>query len=192
MDYRLAIDDTPETVPEGTGILLVHPSTGETDRIDTDFLSTDTDHMLVISTRTTAREVRQKLEHYEVDEDRATILDALSVERGYTRRQSENVKYVSAPGDSDSIVQKTREFLEATEGKRRVSLDSVTEMIYYSDVESAAEAVDSVLELLEEHDAVGLFHFAKGVHDEAELDDFRARFDGVVELSEGGSVTTDF
>ena len=192
MDYRLAIDDTPETVPEGTGILLVHPSTGETDRIDTDFLSTDTDHMLVISTRTTAREVRQKLEHYEVDEDRATILDALSVERGYTRRQSENVKYVSAPGDSDSIVQKTREFLEATEGKRRVSLDSVTEMIYYSDVESAAEAVDSILELLEEHDAVGLFHFAKGVHDEAELDDFRARFDGVVELSEGGSVTTDF
>jgi len=192
MDYRLAIDDTPDTVPGGTGILLVHPSTGETDRIDTDFLSTDTDHMLVISTRTTAREVRQKLEHYEVDEDRATILDALSVERGYTRRQSENVKYVSAPGDSDSIVQKTREFLEATEGKRRVSLDSVTEMIYYSDVESAAEAVDSILELLEEHDAVGLFHFAKGVHDEAELDDFRARFDGVVELSEGGSVTTDF
>jgi len=192
MDYRLAIDDTPDTVPGGTGILLVHPSTGETDRIDTDFLSTDTDHMLVISTRTTAREVRQKLEHYEVDEDRATILDALSVERGYTRRQSENVKYVSAPGDSDSIVQKTREFLEATEGKRRVSLDSVTEMIYYSDVESAAEAVDSILELLEEHDAVGLFHFAKGVHDEAELDDFRARFDGVVELSEDGSVTTDF
>ena len=192
MDYRLAIDDTPETVSGGTGILLVHPSTGETDRIDTDFLSTDTDHMLVISTRTTAREVRQKLEHYEVDEDRATILDALSVERGYTRRQSENVKYVSAPGDSDSIVQKTREFLEATEGKRRVSLDSVTEMIYYSDIESAAEAVDSILELLEEHDAVGLFHLAKGVHDEAELDSFRARFDGVVELSEGGSVTTDF
>jgi KaiC/GvpD/RAD55 family RecA-like ATPase len=192
MDYRLAIDDTPDTVPGGTGILLVHPSTGETDRIDTDFLSTDTDHMLVISTRTTAREVRQKLEHYEVDEDRATILDALSVERGYTRRQSENVKYVSAPGDSDSIVQKTREFLEATEGKRRVSLDSVTEMIYYSDVESAAEAVDSILELLEEHDAAGLFHLAKGVHDEAELDDFRARFDGVVELSEDGSVTTDF
>ena len=192
MDYRLAIDDTPETVSGGTGILLVHPSTGETDRIDTDFLSTDTDHMLVISTRTTAREVRQKLEHYEVDEDRATILDALSVERGYTRRQSENVKYVSAPGDSDSIVQKTREFLEATEGNRRVSLDSVTEMIYYSDVESTAEAVDSILELLVEHDAVGLFHLAKGVHDEAELDDFRARFDGVVELSEDGSVTTDF
>ena len=192
MDYRLAIESAPDEIPGGTGILLVHPSTGETDRIDTDFLSTDTDYMLVISTRTTAREVRQKLEHYEVDEDRATILDALSVERGYTRRQSENVKYVSAPGDSDSIVQKTREFLEATEGKRRVSLDSVTEMIYYSDVDRAAEAVDSILELLDEHDAVGLFHLAKGVHGEAELDDFRTRFDGVVELSEDGSVTTDF
>jgi len=192
MDYRLAIDDTPDTVSGGTGILLVHPSTGETDRIDTEFLSTDTDHMLVISTRTTAREVRQKLEHYEVDEDRATILDALSVERGYTRRQSENVKYVSAPDDLDGIVEQTREFLETTEGKRRVSLDSVTEMIYYSDIDRTAEAVDSILELLEQHDALGLFHLAKGVHDEAELDDFRARFDGVVELSEDGSVTTDF
>jgi hypothetical protein len=64
MDYRLAIEGGPTTVPGGTGILLLHPSTGETDRIDTEFLSTDTDEMLVISTRTTAREVRQKLEHY--------------------------------------------------------------------------------------------------------------------------------
>ena len=28
MDYELAIGDAPETVPGGTGILLVHPSTG--------------------------------------------------------------------------------------------------------------------------------------------------------------------
>lgn len=192
MDYQLAIENTPDTVPGGTGILLLHPSTGETDRIDTEFLSTDTDEMLVISTRTTAREVRQKLEHYEVDEDRATILDALSVERGYTRRQSENVKYVSAPDDLDGIVDETRVFLESTEGKRRVSLDSVTEMVYYSDAERAAEAVDAILELLAEHDAVGLFHLAKGVHDDDELEDFRARFDGVVDLSEDGSVEADF
>ncbi|WP_459194577.1 DUF7090 family protein [Halosimplex sp. J119] len=192
MDYRLAIENAPDTVPGGTGILLVHPSTGETDRIDTDFLSTDTDRMLVISTRTTAREVRQKLEHYEVDEDRATILDALSVDRGYTRRQSENVKYVSAPDDLEGIVDETRVFLESTEGKRRVSLDSVTEMIYYSDAERAGEAVDAILDLLEEHDAVGLFHLAKGVHDEAELETFRERFDGVVDLSEDGSVTAEF
>ncbi|MFB6139982.1 MAG: hypothetical protein ABEJ26_06060 [Halosimplex sp.] len=192
MDYRLAIENTPDTVPGGTGILLLHPSTGETDRIDTDFLSTDTDEMLVISTRTTAREVRQKLEHYEVDESKATILDALSVERGYTRRQSENVRYVSSPDDLDGIVEETREFLESTEGKRRVSLDSVTEMIYYTDVERAGEAVDAILELLAEHDAVGLFHLAKGVHEEAELDGFRERFDGVVDLSEDGTVTAEF
>jgi len=192
MDYRLAIENAPDTVPGGTGILLLHPSTGETDRIDTDFLSTDTDHMLVISTRTTAREVRQKLEHYEVDESRATILDALSVERGYTRRQSENVKYVSSPDDLDGIVQQTRDFLESTEGKRRVTLDSVTEMIYYSDFERASQAVDAILGLLEDEDAVGLFHLAKGVHDEEELEDLRARFDGVVDLTEAGSVTAEF
>jgi KaiC/GvpD/RAD55 family RecA-like ATPase len=192
MDYRLAIDGTPETVPGGTGILLLHPSTGETDRIDTDFLSTDTDRMLVVSTRTTAREVRQKLEHYEVDESKATILDALSVDRGYTRRQSEHVRYVSAPDDLTGIVDEIEVFLESSEGKRRVSLDSITEMVYYTDTDRAGEAVDAVLALLDDHDAVGLFHLAKGVHDDATVDEFRRRFDGVLDLDEDGTLTSEF
>jgi hypothetical protein len=83
-------------------------------------------------------------------------------------------------------------FIESTEGRRRVSLDSVTEMISYAGAGRAGEAVDAILDLLEEHDAVGLFHPAKGVHDEAELEDFRARFDGFVDLSADGSVAADF
>ena len=192
MEYTLAIDNTPETVPGGTGILLVHPSTGETDRLDTEFLSTDTDAMLVISTRTTAREVKQKLEYYEVDEEKATILDTLSVERGYTRRQSENVRYVSAPDDLDGIVEETEQFLDTHDGQLRLSFDSVTELIYYADEERAAEAVEDILELLDAYDAVGMFHLAQGVHDDDTVDDFRARFDGVVELGEDGTVTSEF
>ena len=82
MDYRLAIEGAPDSIPGGTGVLLLHPSTGETDRVDTDFLKTDTDAFLVVSTRTSAREVQQKLEHYDVDESKAVILDTISVERG--------------------------------------------------------------------------------------------------------------
>jgi len=192
MEYTLAIDNTPDTVAGGTGILLVHPSTGETDRLDTEFLSTDTDAMLVISTRTTAREVKQKLEYYEVDEDRATILDTLSVERGYTRRQSANVRYVSAPDDLEGIVEQTEQFLDSHEGKLRLSFDSVTELIYYADEQRAAEAVSDILELLEEYDAVGMFHLAQGVHDDETVADFRDLFDGVVELGEDGTVESDF
>jgi KaiC/GvpD/RAD55 family RecA-like ATPase len=192
MDYRLAIAETPNSVLGGTGILLLHPSTGETDRIDTDFLRTDTDHMLVVSTRTTAREVEQKLEHYDVDEDRATILDTISVERGYTRRASDHVRYVPAPDDLDSIVDQTRDFLEEHDGKRRVSIDSLTEMIYYSDVEQTRQAVEAILALLDEHDAVGLFHLAKGVHDDDVIDGFAALFDGVVDLDEDGAVSGEF
>jgi KaiC/GvpD/RAD55 family RecA-like ATPase len=192
MEYTLAIDNTPDTVPGGTGILLVHPSTGETDRLDTEFLSTDTDAMLVISTRTTAREVKQKLEYYEVDEEKATILDTLSVERGYTRRQSDNVRYVSAPDDLEGIVEETEQFLDGHDGKLRLSFDSVTELIYYADEERAAEAVEDILELLDEYDAVGMFHLAQGVHDEATVAEFRDLFDGVVELGEDGTVTSDF
>jgi KaiC/GvpD/RAD55 family RecA-like ATPase len=188
MDYALAIDEAPDSIPAGTGVLLLHPSIGETDRIDTDFLKTDTDHFLVISTRTTAREVEQKLEHYDVDESKADILDALSVERGYSRRTSDRVHYVSTPEDLDGIVEQTREFLESHEGKLRVSVDSVTEMAYYAGVDGARDATERLLDLLEEHDAVGLFHLSNEVHDEETLDRFRALFDVVLELDVDGAV----
>ena len=182
MEYSLAIENAPDSIPGGTGLLLIHPSIGETDRIDTDFLKTDTDRFLVVSTRTTAREVEQKLEHYDVDESRAVILDTLSVERGYSRRSSENVHYVSSPDDLDGIVEQTRRFLEAHDGKRRISVDSLTEMAYYADEDGVYEATKSFLDLLDEHDAVGLFHLSVEVHDEATIDRFKSLFDGVVTL----------
>lgn len=192
MEYTLAIENAPETIPGGTGILLVHPSTGETDRIDTEFLGTDTDHMLIVSTRTSAREVEQKLEHYAVDESKATILDTLSVERGYTRRKTDHVRYVTAPDNLEEIVEQTRQFLEETDGKRRVSVDSVTEMAYYADEDSAREAVESLLVLLDEYDAVGLFHLAEGVHDDDVLAGYRELFDGTIDLTQDGTVYTSF
>jgi len=192
MDYDLAIENAPESTPGGTGILLIHPSTGETDRIDTDFLKRDTDRILVISTRTTAREVQQKLEYYDVDESKADILDTLSVERGYSRRSSDRVHYVSSPDDLDGIVDITRQFLADSDGKRRISLDSVTEMAYYADEERALETVEELLALLEEYDAVGLFHLSEEVHDEADVEAFRGLFDAVVTLDADGTVGAEF
>ena len=193
MDYSLAIENTPETIPGGSGILLLHPSTGETDRIDTEFLKTDTDAFLVISTRTTAREVQQKLEYYDVDDEaKVTILDTLSVERGYSRRAADDIHYVSAPDDLDGIVQQTERFLERTSGKRRVSVDSITEMAYYADEERALGAVERLLDLIREHDAVGLFHLAPEVHDDEVVRRYEALFDGVIELDEDGTVTARF
>jgi len=192
MDYTLAIENAPDTIASGTGLLLLHPSIGETDRIDTDFLKTDTDHFLVVSTRTTAREVEQKLEHYDVDEDRAVILDTLSVERGYSRRGSEDVHYVSSPDDLDGIVEQTANFLEAHDGKVRISVDSLTEMIYYADEDGVYEATKQILELLADHDAVGIFHLSKEVHDQDTLDRFNELFDGIVDLGDDSSVTVEF
>jgi len=192
MDYQLAIENTPETIPGGTGVLLLHPSTGETDRIDTDFLKTDTDHFLVISTRTTAREVKQKLDHYDVDESKAEILDTLSIERGYSRRSTENVHYVSSPDDLEGVLEITREFLESTDGKRRISLDSITEMAYYADESQVRDVIRQILGLLREHDAVGLFHLSKGVHDEEHVEKFMGLFDAIIDLDRDGNVNSDF
>ncbi len=192
MEYTLAIENAPETIPGGTGVLLLHPSIGETDRLDTDFFKTDTDHFLVVSTRTTAREVEQKLEHYEVDETRAVILDTLSVERGYSRRGSDHVHYVSSPDDLDGILRQVEHFLSAHDGKVRLSVDSLTEMIYYADEDGVYEATKKLLSLLADHDAVGIFHLSKEVHDPETLETFRALFDGVVDLSDDGRVETTF
>ncbi|AGB39768.1 DUF7090 family protein [Natronococcus occultus] len=192
MEYELAIEGTPETVPGGTGILLLHPSTGETDRIDTDFLKTDTDNFLVVSTRTTAREARQKLEYYDVDENRAEILDTLSIERGYSRRTSDTVHYVAAPDDVDGIVDHIDGFLSDHDGKLRLSFDSVTELAYYAGEEQALGAAERILELLEEHDAVGLFHLSEDPHDEELVDQFRDLFDGTIDLDEDGGIEATF
>lgn len=192
MEYALEIDDTPETVPGGTSILLLHPSTGETDRIDTEFLKADTDHFLVISTRTTAREVKQKLEHYDVDESKADILDTLSIERGYSRRSGENVHYVASPDDVDGIVEQVAAFLDSHDGKLRVSFDSVTELAYYAGDEAALETVERIVEELAAHDAIGLFHLSEEVHDADVVERFRDRFDGVIDLAADGTTTVEF
>ena len=192
MNFALEIDGTPETVPGGTGILLLHPSTAATDRIDTDFLKSDTDRFLVVSTRTTAREVSQKLEYYGVDESKAHILDTLSIERGYSRRSMDHVSYVSAPDHVEGIVAGVANFLERTDGKRRLSFDSLTELAYYASEDEAIDAAEQILELLDEHDAVGLFHLSTEVHDQDVLDEFATRFDGVIHLAEDGSTTASF
>ena len=192
MEYDLAIEGAPATVPGGTAVLLLHPSTAATDRIDTDFLKTDTDHFLVVSTRTTAREVNQKLDYYDVDETRAVILDTLSVERGYSRRSAHNIHYVSAPDDVEGILAATEEFLATHEGKRRVSFDSITELAYYADEERAVEALERIGGLLDEYDAVGLFHVDKEVHDAETIERFRALCEGVIDLDENGAITCEF
>ncbi|WP_284012845.1 DUF7090 family protein [Halobaculum litoreum] len=189
MDYTLAVGDVDTTIPGGTGVLLLHPSIGETDRIDTDFLKADTDNFLVVSTRTTAREVEQKLEHYDVDESRAEILDTISVERGYSRRSSDHFHYVSAPDDLDGVVEQVERFLSSHAGKRRLSVDSLTELAYYADVDGVYDATVEMLDLLGEHDAVGLFHLSHEVHDDDVLDRFRSLFDVVIDLDDGGDVT---
>ncbi|HKJ59256.1 MAG TPA: hypothetical protein VKA37_08505, partial [Halobacteriales archaeon] len=141
---------------------------------------------------TSAREVQQKLEHYDVDESKADILDTISVERGYGRRSAAHLHYVAAPDDLDGIVAQVEGFLERTSGKRRISVDSVTEMAYYADDERALDAVERMHELLERHDAVGLFHVAPEVHDPEVVEAFEAVFDGVIELREDGTVESRF
>lgn len=192
MDYRLAIDESPSSVPAGTAILLLHPSIGGTDHIDTGFLKEDTDRFLVVSTHTTAREVQQKLEHYDVDETKADILDTVSVDRGYSRRGGDRLHYVSTPDDVDGIVTVIESFLASQSGKRRVSFDSLSELAYNAGEERAVEAYERVVDLLDKYDAVGLFHVSPEVHEPATLDRLRERGDGVIEVADDGTTRIRF
>lgn len=192
MNYHLAIEGTPKEVPGGTSILLLHPSTGGTDRIDTGFLQADGDRFLVISTRTTAREVQEKLEHYGVDSGRAHILDTVSVDRGYSRRGGQRLHYVTSPDDVAGILHQIERFLDGHDGRRRISFDSLSELAYYADEASAADALERLTVLLEKYDAVGLFHVSPEVHDQAILNRFDSACDAVIEIDEGGDVRARF
>ncbi len=192
MDYRVGIDGAPESVPGGTSILLLHPSTGGTDDLDTGFLSAEAERYLVVSTRTTAREVRQKLEHYDVDPSRADILDTLSVERGYSRRSGPQLHYVTSPDDAEGILAIVERFLDEVDGKRRMSFDSLSELAYYADEETAAQTLERIAAMVEDHEAIGLFHASPEVHDPAILNRFEAACDAVIEVDESGSVTSRF
>jgi hypothetical protein len=61
-------------------------------------------------------------------------------------------------------------------------------MAYYADVDGAYAATEELLDLLDDHDAVGLFHLSKEVHDEETLARFRGLFDGVIDLDVDGNV----
>lgn len=188
MAYELGIDGAPETVPAGSGILVVHPSTVAADDVDTQFLADNDDPVLVVSTHSAAREVGQKLEHYGIDRDRVEIIDAISVERGYTRRQRSDVTYLTGPDDLAGIVEHVTDFLERQDGHARVTVDSITELIYYADAARVRETIVEFLDLLAADDAVGLFHVARGVHEEP-LSQIRDSFYGVIEFGDDGAGT---
>jgi hypothetical protein len=191
MEYDLAIDGAPDSIPAGTALLLLHPSIGETDRVDTDFLSGDTDRFLVVSTRTTAREVEQKLDYYEVDEARAEILDTLSIERGYSRRSAPHINYAAGPDDVEGIVEGVERFLTENDGRLRITLDSLSELAYYGDEDAALEAAERLIELVREYDAVCLFHLSSEVHDDDTVEAFASLFDATVHLDDDGNVSYD-
>jgi antirestriction protein len=65
-------------------------------------------------------------------------------------------------------------------------------MAYYADEERALDAVADLLDLLEEHDAVGLFHLSAEVHDDADVRAFEDLFDGVIRLDADGTVESEF
>lgn len=186
MEYRLEVDGAPETVPGGTAILLLHPSTADTDRVDSQFLESDTDRYLVISTRTTAAEVDEKLEFLGLNRASATVIDMISTERGYSRREADRVQYLPGPADTDGLLEAAEAFFEAHGGKRRMSLDSISELAFYGSDADALEAVEGLVGLLEQHDAVGLFHVATEVHDEEFLEAVQTHFDVIIEVDEDG------
>jgi hypothetical protein len=190
MEYELGFTAGPATVRGGSGILLVHPSTTDADDFETAFLTAAAEPALLISTHSAAREVKQKVQHYGVDADRVEILDTISTDRGYTRRQESGVTYLSAPDDIQGLLDATADFLERRGPPARLSLDSITELGYYAGDERLGDTLSALLDQLEAHDAVGLFQLA--ADGEETVAPLRDRFAGVVEVDEDGGVAASF
>lgn len=186
MAYELGIDGAPATVPDGSAVLVVHPSTVDADDVDTHFLADNEDPVLVVSTHSAAREVSQKLEHYGIDRERVEILDAISAERGYTRRQRDDVSYLASPEDLDGIVAHVEDFLDRQDGHARITVDSLTELLYFADGPEVRASVSDLIDRLAEYDAVGLFHVTDDARED--LADVESAFHGVATIDDEGEV----
>ena len=114
-------------------------------------------------------------------------LDTLSVERGYSRRSAPHIHYASGPEDIAGILDNVGEFLGEDDGPRRLTVDSITELAYYADEERALDAVEKLVGLVREHDAVALFHLSNEVHDDGVVREFTELFDGTIRLDKQGN-----
>ncbi len=187
MEYTLALDNAPETVRVARGYYsCIRVPARRTDSTPTSLRPTPTDSRHLDADdrargRTeagTLRGRRVQRHHPRHAVYRARLLPA----------QFDNIHYVAAPDDLDAIVSEAETFLQDTTGSS-ADLRLADGIIYYADEDGALSAVEDILDLLDEYDAVGMFHLADEVHDEETVAAFRELFDGVIELSEDGTIT---
>jgi KaiC/GvpD/RAD55 family RecA-like ATPase len=189
-------DDT--AVESGTNILVTGPPLVGKRRLALETLSVGTrdgEGTIIVSTRDSATRVRADLGELVTDRLLSTvgIVDAVTEHIGQTTSDT-MTKYTSSPRDMSAIGIKFSEFIQSfyTDQQRehnRISLDSVTTLLLYSNLQTVFRFLHVFTSRVENVDGLGLYTIESTAHDQETMNTLEQLFDARIDVDESGAAT---
>lgn len=138
---------------------------------------------------TARRPGQEVLDEFEASSDRFAAVDCSegSKEDNDDRAGSESIQHADHPGDMTNIGVKVSDLLERFHDGRgidrnRIVLDSVSELVSYSDIETVFRFLHVFTGRVRNVGGLGIFVIDRDAHDDKEYSTIRQLFDAVVEV----------
>ncbi|MFB6309574.1 MAG: RAD55 family ATPase [Salinirussus sp.] len=189
------------TVAPGTNLLVSGPPLSGKRRVAIEVLavgSQEGEGAIVVTTRDDARQV---LRHFRSQSDDLArgpveIVDCVTKQQGRPTAESPNVAYVDSPDDMTAIGIQFSELLEEFAVERgidrtRVTLDSLTTLLMYSDAETVFQFLHVFTDRIDNAGALGLFLIESRAHDPEIRNTLSQLFDGIITTTPDDTPTLD-
>jgi len=190
--YRLgvALGDHGGEVKAGTNLLVAGSSYTGSLRFVRNVVEVgirENDGTVYVTARRTGKEV---LDGFDASGERFAVVDCSGEGQ---QDVSGTVRYADSPGDMTGIGVKVSDLLEGFHDDRgiernRVVLDSVSELLAHSDLETVFRFLHVFTGRVRNVDGLGVFVIDRDAHDDKEYSTVRQLFDGVVEVEKSDGV----
>jgi KaiC/GvpD/RAD55 family RecA-like ATPase len=187
--YEVAETLPLESVRPGTNVLITGPPMSGKYDLVVSLLAGGFrrgDGTLVVSTNNSATEIRSDMAERVRDTGQAQlgIVDCVSQERGEQVEENALTKYVSSPADFTGTGMATSKLLEQFGNRHehtRVALDSISQLLMYSDVKTVFRFLHVLTGRISSAEAIGFSTLDADSHDPQTVNTIRQLYDGVIE-----------
>ncbi len=197
--YELGPDFENATVDAGTNLLISGPPLSGKRRLAFEALAQGAnagEGTVIITTRDSSSRVVSEYHSLLEKPDSAQygIVDCVTQHQGRSPSDTEQVKYASSPTDMTGIGIKFSEFVEEFYSGRgitqnRIAMDSLSTLLMYADLQTVFRFMHVLTSRIEDADAIGLFVIESTAHDAETMNTLKQLFDGIVHVTDEGSVT---
>jgi|AntDeeMetagen681_2_1112603.scaffolds.fasta_scaffold04151_2 KaiC/GvpD/RAD55 family RecA-like ATPase len=191
--YAVADSLPVEEIRDGTNLIVMGPPmTGKYDLL-CDVLADghrQGEAGVVVTTQNAASRVREDVGSRLAEdvEPQLGIVDCVSQERGMGQADHPLTQYVSSPGDFTGVGMASSKLMEqfvTQDYRTRVVLDSVSQLLMYSDVKTVFRFLHILTGRISAADALGFGTLDADAHDDQTVNTIRQLFDGLVETRTG-------